>query len=79
MRRCGGGGCVHDEELVFLWPVHEQQELRGFVHPTWHWRRWLLLPLETMQMYTSVSLEKNDASRDRVDTWPGQAGTLGQT
>jgi hypothetical protein len=69
MHRRGGGGCVHDEELLFLWPVHEQQELHGFVHPTWHWRQWVLLLLETnMQMYPSMSLEKNNASRDRVDT-----------
>ena len=77
MHRHGGGGCVHDEELVFLWPVHEQQELCGFVHPTWHWGRWVLLLLETnMQMYPSM-LEKNDTSWEQADTRRGQASTIG--
>jgi hypothetical protein len=77
MCRRGGGAHMHDEEQVFPWPVHEQQELRGLMHPKRHWWRWVLLLLDTnMQMYPSM-LEKKDTSWEQADTRRGQASSLG--
>ena len=77
MCRLRGGALMHDEEQVFPWPVHEQQELCGLMHPKRHWWRWVLLLLDTnMQMYPSM-LEKNDTSWEQADTRRGQASTIG--